>query len=219
MLGFAFLPRRSCAKSCCNTINIVCRSHTPVAWYSTGKKEKKRTKETKARQRLSKSEDESSTGSEKNITGSAVAKEVTANVSPMTVDRSTVVGTPLQHEKISLALSSSSLHWSPAERDYEALVAELLLYRRESLEPVLDALRKERALFDESVRKMEERIADMYLLREEIREMLQEGAAAQHQTLTNALQTVSDCNMERKKGEVASPPETSEEDADVEVSL
>ncbi|ORC85469.1 subtilisin-like serine peptidase [Trypanosoma theileri] len=239
MLVLAILPRRLYARSCCNAVNIMCRSHTSVAWYSTGKKEKKRTSSRDARRRHSKSKDESSTSSTTNITASAVSEEETANVPRMTVDRPTIVAKPRQQgEKITMVLpslpspspspslslsssssSSSSVHWSPTERDYEALVADLLLYRCESLEPVLDALRKERALFDESIRRMEERIADMYLLREEIREMLKEGAAEQHRTLTNALQSVSDCNIEKKEGKVASPHDASEEDVDVEISL
>ncbi|RNF15529.1 subtilisin-like serine peptidase [Trypanosoma conorhini] len=77
--------------------------------------------------------------------------------------------------------------WSPTEAEYEALVANLLLYRRESLEPVLSALQKERALFEESVKQMETRVAELYAVREEIRKMLQDGAAAQRRALAEAL--------------------------------
>ncbi|RNC54721.1 subtilisin-like serine peptidase [Trypanosoma cruzi] len=89
--------------------------------------------------------------------------------------------------------------WSPSESDYEALVKNLLLFRRESIEPVLSALKKERALFDESVKKMETRVAEMYAVREEIREMLRDGAAAQRRTLSEALRAAADSEGWRMK--------------------
>ncbi|EKF30029.1 kinesin, putative [Trypanosoma cruzi marinkellei] len=106
--------------------------------------------------------------------------------------------------------------WSPNESDYEALVENLLLYRRESIEPVLNALKKERALFDESVKKLETRVAEMYAVREEIREMLQNGAAAQRQALSEALRAAADSDgLAKEENETSA--DTSEEDEEISI--
>ncbi|KAG8348236.1 hypothetical protein TRVL_00938 [Trypanosoma vivax] len=97
-----------------------------------------------------------------------------------------------QASNIVVADSPSVAAWCPTTQDYEALVVDLLLYRRESIESVLNALRKERALLNESIRKMEDRIADMHSMREEVREMLRGGIATQRETVAEALRIMGD---------------------------
>ncbi|RNF06920.1 putative kinesin [Trypanosoma rangeli] len=121
--------------------------------------------------------------------------------------------TQQQRHKTAATHSPRSSLWSPTETEFEAFVANLMLYRRESLEPVLSALKKERALFEESVKQMETHVAELYAVRQEIRELLQEGAAVQRRALAEALRAdvVSD---------ESAKAEEEEEDVDVdEISL
>ncbi|SCU64950.1 uncharacterized protein TEOVI_000765300 [Trypanosoma equiperdum] len=163
---------------------------TPMLWYSTGKKEG--TSRGSGKGKTSSKKKRKSEGNSKKVRKEPDAGESTVPCVPTTPDVvSQPTASPQIVEKIKETCSSTS-SWCPTTQDYEALIVDMLLYRQETVEAVVDALRKERLLLDESIKRMEEHIADVYLVREEIREMLQESAAVQKQMLSDALQLIGE---------------------------
>ncbi|KEG13426.1 subtilisin-like serine peptidase [Trypanosoma grayi] len=248
MLATAILPRRLCTRGRCGVcvsasavtvaLSVMCRTQNPVAWYSTEIKSRAvaSDRSTRLRKKNKRKSGASPATRKKAVEAPFQADDYEAEVAETppaaasaaaaAADAAAVPPPAVeQHDKKSTtALSPQSL-WFPTGQDYEALVVYLLLYRRESLEPVVSTLRKERSLLDESVKRMEERIADLYLVREEIREMLQESAAVQRRTLSEVIREIGDSDEEGEKARAISCPaiatdiDGKEKEGDGEISL
>eukprot|EP00796_Vickermania_ingenoplastis_P010664 gene10664-7409_t len=65
----------------------------------------------------------------------------------------------------------------PTEEDYRALVLDLMLYRKETVQPVLDALRQERIALDRQIKDFDAKVRELSNVRDEIRHMLEVSQA------------------------------------------
>lgn len=61
---------------------------------------------------------------------------------------------------------------APPPEAYRALLHDLLLYRRETLVPVVAALQKERKLLDKRLEELDEKVEQLSQIREEIRSLV-----------------------------------------------
>lgn len=90
--------------------------------------------------------------------------------------------TPAGGVSTSAARTMNSLHqcshnnrpnaWCATEEDYRALIRDLLLYRVETLEPILRALQSERQTLDTNLKKLDRMVESFARIRESIRSSL-----------------------------------------------
>lgn len=97
----------------------------------------------------------------------------------------------------------------PSAEDYRALLLDLLLYRRETLEPVLEALRTERAEVERQMRLLDAQVRELGSIRDELRE-LAEAALEEEQAQLHRLLHSPD---------TATPPASPAPEAEVEIAL
>lgn len=79
----------------------------------------------------------------------------------------------------------------PSALDYRALLLELLLYRKETLEPVLAALRAEREALHQQQNELNSKIKELAGIRDEIREELSRCQAHDEAVLRRVIQGLS----------------------------
>lgn len=69
--------------------------------------------------------------------------------------------------------SNETLAMKPSEEDYRALILDLLLYRKESLEPLLHGIQKERKVISEKLEQLSNATMQLESVREDIRLLLE----------------------------------------------
>lgn len=75
----------------------------------------------------------------------------------------------------------------PTSEDYRALLLDLLLYRKETLEPLLIALRRERAELDVKMAQLEAHVRELRGIREELRRFAETKADEERKKLHDAV--------------------------------
>ncbi|KAG5487446.1 hypothetical protein LSCM1_07399 [Leishmania martiniquensis] len=74
---------------------------------------------------------------------------------------------------------------APTSEDYRALLLDLLLYRRETLSPVVEALRRERDEVEKKMQQLDTHVRELASIRDELRQVAEEMRGAEHSRLHN----------------------------------
>jgi chromosome segregation ATPase len=112
----------------------------------------------------------------------------------------------------SAALSSTAT--TPTAEEYRALLLDLLLYRRETLEPVLAALRREREELETKMAQLETLVRELRHIREELRAFSEKKADEETQKLHTAITTAVAPPPRADEDGVSPPPMTRSSEAD-----
>lgn len=78
----------------------------------------------------------------------------------------------------------------PSEEDYRALLLDLILYRKDSLMPVVHALQQEREVLQAQVREAHKKVHELAEIRDEIRSLLQSQKEEQLAQMSRLLECV-----------------------------
>lgn len=112
----------------------------------------------------------------------------------------------LEREKEFLHHLCGAAPFTPTEDDYKALLYDLLLYRRESLQPILLALRKERELLEIKMLNFSKKVEEFSRIREEMRLLLEDCKALDDANLQRVLDTLA---AEKETGNLMKPVQES----------
>ncbi|KAG5487783.1 hypothetical protein LSCM4_07461 [Leishmania orientalis] len=85
---------------------------------------------------------------------------------------------------------------APTSEDYRALLLDLLLYRRETLAPVVEALRRERDEVEKKMQHLDTHVRELSSIRDELRQLAEEMRSAEQARLHSLV-------MERSKSSAA----------------
>lgn len=108
--------------------------------------------------------------------------------------------------------SSSSSAVLPTSEDYRALLLDLLLYRRETLEPVLVALRKEREELEVKLAELEAHVRELREIRDNLRRFAEQQADEEARKLHRVIGTSAASARESKDGDVTPHGATTDDD-------
>lgn len=100
----------------------------------------------------------------------------------------------------------SALPMQATAQDYRALILDLLLYRRESLEPVVRALQKERLLLEAQMQRLNTQVGQLVSLREEIRHMVEAHRSPSVETTNASTQDEVRADREEPRKVEVTPP-------------
>ncbi|CAJ1016116.1 hypothetical protein, conserved [Leishmania lindenbergi] len=67
--------------------------------------------------------------------------------------------------------TSTTAPVAPTSEDYRALLLDLLLYRRETLAPVVEALRRERDEVERKMQQLDTHVRELSFIRDELRQL------------------------------------------------
>ncbi|KAG5507829.1 hypothetical protein JIQ42_07119 [Leishmania sp. Namibia] len=102
---------------------------------------------------------------------------------------------------------------APTSEDYRALLLDLLLYRRETLAPVVEALRRERDEVEKKMQHLDTHVRELSSIRDELRQLAEEMRSAEHARLHSLVveRSKSSAAENTKAAEAAAKREDDEE--------
>lgn len=110
--------------------------------------------------------------------------------------------------------TSSSRSLRPSEEDYRALLQDLLLYRQESLAPIVAAFRGERELLEKRLSQLDAKTQELHAVRRDLAQMLEEGQQSM-KAMQVALVAAAAAEISQERGVVhAAAAATCESDAE-----
>ncbi|KAK7198323.1 hypothetical protein NESM_000790200 [Novymonas esmeraldas] len=102
--------------------------------------------------------------------------------------RSRVPATPEKRATAAVAAAAAAVttvtaSTPPTAEDYRALLLDLLLYRRETVTPVVEALRRERELLETDMRHLDAHVRELSRIRDELRQLSEAALDAERRRL------------------------------------
>lgn len=135
------------------------------------------------------------------------------------------VVTPLAHKSTSFTPTTtppaapSSSPSPPTSEDYRALLLDLLLYRRETLSPLLTALQQERAELEAKMTLLEAHVKELREIRDELRCLAEGKLDEEHRKLHAAVFAAPANAKGANTRSAATPPGHAESPDDDEIVL